>query len=50
MQNDIKSLQSASFEIFWSSVDTKGQLISKCPFGIFKSTKKTTNLFKKFQP
>ena len=24
---------------------TKGQLISKCPFGVFKSTKKTNKIF-----
>ena len=25
--------------------DAKGQLISKCPFGVFKSTKKTNKIF-----
>ena len=28
----------------------KGQLISKCPFGVFKSTKKTTKFFMDFCP
>ena len=28
----------------------KGQLISKCPFGVFKSAKKTTKFFKDFCP
>ena len=27
------------------SPDTKGQLISKCPFGVFESTKKPTKFF-----
>ena len=29
---------------------TKGQLISKCPFGVFKSTKKQRNFCKDFCP
>ena len=29
---------------------TKGQLISKCPFVVFKSPKKTTKLFEGFLP
>ena len=29
---------------------TKGQLISKCPFGVFKSTKKSTKLLSGFLP
>ena len=29
---------------------TKGELISKCPFGVFKSSKKTTNFFPGFLP
>ena len=28
----------------------KGQLISKCPFGVFKSSKKTTKFLKGFLP
>ena len=28
----------------------KGQLISKCPFGVFKSAKKSGNFFKHFWP
>ena len=28
-------------QIFWAE-DIKGQLISKCPFGVFKSSKKPT--------
>ena len=28
----------------------KGQLILKCPFGVFKSTKKPTNFYKDFCP
>ena len=28
----------------------KGQLISKCPFGVFKSPKKTTDFFQEFLP
>ena len=28
----------------------KGQLISKCPFGVFKSPKKPTNFFPGFLP
>ena len=28
----------------------KGQLISKCPFGVFKSPQKTTTFFKGFLP
>ena len=30
--------------------NTKGQLISKCPFGIFKSSKKPMKLFLGFLP
>ena len=30
--------------------DTKGQLISECPFGDFKSTKKTTKFCQDFYP
>ena len=29
---------------------TKGQLISKCPFGVFKSPKKPTKFFPGFLP
>ena len=29
---------------------SKGQLISKCPFGVFKSPKKCTNFFPGFLP
>ena len=29
---------------------TKGQLISKCPFGAFKSSKKPTKFFPEFLP
>ena len=29
---------------------SKGQLISKCPFGVFKSPKKTTKFFPVFLP
>ena len=29
---------------------TKGQLISKCPFGVFKSPKKPTKLLSGFLP
>ena len=28
----------------------KGQLILKCPFGVFKSPKKTTKIFPGFRP
>ena len=28
-----------------TGIQTKGQLISKCPFGVFKSPKKPTKLF-----
>ena len=28
----------------------KGQLISKCPFGVFRSSKKPTKFFKGFLP
>jgi hypothetical protein len=31
-------------------VSTKGQLISKCPFGVKTSSKKTTKLFLDFCP
>ena len=31
-------------------VCTKGQLILKCPFGVFKSSKKPTNFFPGFLP
>ena len=34
-------------EIFAKS---KGQLISKCPFGVFKSSKKPTEFFQDFWP
>ena len=30
--------------------DSKGQLISKCPFGVFKSPKKTMDFFPGFLP
>ena len=33
-----------------SLLRTKGQLISKCPFGFFKSTKKPTNFLYEFLP
>ena len=29
---------------------TKGQLISKCPYGVFKSPKKPTKIFPGFLP
>ena len=32
------------------SVNPKGQLILKCPFGVFKSSKKLTNFFPDFCP
>ena len=31
-------------------VNTKGQLILKCPFGVFKSSKKTMKFFPGFLP
>ena len=34
----------------FSDDDTKGQLISKCPFGVFKSPKKPTKFFQGFLP
>ena len=34
-------------EVIWDKV-SKGQLISKCPFGIFKSPKKSTKFLLKF--
>ena len=33
-----------------ASLTTKGQLMSKCPFGVFKSPKKTTKIFPGFLP
>ena len=33
-----------------TTTETKGQLISKCPFGVFKSSKKTTKFFPGFLP
>ena len=33
-----------------SSLLAKGQLISKCPFGVFKSSKKPTKFFPGFLP
>ena len=31
--------------VFQNLPSTKGQLISKCPFGVFKSTKKANEIF-----
>ena len=33
-----------------AEIGSKGQLISKCPFGVFKSTKKPTKFFPGFLP
>ena len=38
------------FRLDIDGVVDKGQLISKCPFGVFKSTKKATNFCKDFCP
>jgi len=40
-----------TFQFFdWLSVVTKGQLISKCPFGVKTSSKKPTKFFPGFLP
>ena len=36
--------------LYFLQNDSKGHLISKCPFGVFKSPKKTTKFFPGFQP
>jgi hypothetical protein len=40
----------AHAEFIYALVDTKGELISKCPFGVFKSPKKTGIFFPGFLP
>ena len=37
-------------ELIRDKVDTKGQIISKCPIGDFKPTKKPTSFCKDFCP
>jgi hypothetical protein len=46
----LKQRVSKKVEISQNGSTLKGQLISKCPFGVFKSTKKPTNLFSGFLP
>ena len=46
--NKFQNCESGFSQIFWPiriSLFAKGQLISKCPFGVFKLTKKPTNFF-----
>ena len=40
-----KFFECEQFETFFSTVVGKGQLISKCPFGVFKSPKKPIIFF-----
>ena len=37
-------------QVFLTQFDTKGRLILKCPFGVFKSPKKPTKFFQDFCP
>ena len=39
-----------NFSADMTQLRTKGQLISKCPFGVFKSSKNPTNFFQDFCP
>ena len=45
-----RSLWTAEFKIIMWSIACKGQLILKCPFGVFKSSKKPTKFFPGFLP
>jgi hypothetical protein len=42
--------ESSVSNVFEHPCRAKGQLISKCPFGVFKSPKKTTKFFPEFLP
>jgi hypothetical protein len=48
MREENKFLSLLRFDGKFLSASTKGQLISKGHFGVFKSTKKPTKLFKDF--
>ena len=44
------STKLSNFYVGVQNVVAKGQLISKCPFGVFKSCKKPTKFFPGFLP
>ena len=45
-----KSVYEFKFDILYNYISTKGLLISKCPFGVFKSTKKPTKFLEGLLP